>query len=95
MRVHLLLFHAPLVLSFLLLVGQHLIIGLHFFKLLLFFDRHVVLKHASHSGHVVGLGGVLRLFNDLVVGDEFLLASLLFHPFLLDALVGLLALSVG
>ena len=95
MRIHVLLAHSPLALTILLLLGQILIISLHFFKLLLFFDGHVVFEHTSHSSHIVSLLGIFAFLNFLVITVEFLLTNLLLNPFFLNNLMSLLSLPVS
>ena len=86
---------SPGVLPIFLLLGQNLIISYEIFKLLALFSSHLVFKHTSHTGHVIGLVCIFWFFVDIVLIRKLLLTNLLLNPSLLYGLVDLLSLSIS
>lgn len=83
----------PGVLAVSLLLSEALVVRLELGELLLLAVGHLVLEHASHASHVVGLGGVFGLLVLEAIVDGLLLSGLLRDPLLLGTSVLVLAVS--
>jgi len=77
----------PVLFPLSLLVGYFLVLSLDVLKVILLFHSHIVLKHASHSGHVFSLLGILFVLSGFVVGVPLMLSLLLLDPVFLGSLV--------
>ena len=92
--VHVFLTVSPSLLSILLLLSEHMIIGLHVLELLVLLVSHLILKKTTHPGNSFGLlsiGSFLileRLMNAL------LLRLLILNPILLNRIVKVDAVAV-
>lgn len=94
MLIHIFLLLFPFLFPIFLLLGQHLVVLLHFLKLLIFLLSHLILKQSSHSGDRFGLLSIFGFFILQTTLYCLFFCYLLINPLLLDRVVEILSVSI-